>query len=354
MTKQQLLHASKLLTELAELFHVAGTEENAVETKHTIQPLVEKEPVIAEVVEEVIEEVLEDQEDDLSTMTVQQLRSLAKSKGLSTKGTKKDLIARIQEVADEEEETEVVEEEVVEPITEDVQEDEEEVEEGFMEEFLEEDLEDENEDEEELDQMEVIQAELEQMSLDELKEILESVELPTKGKKQALISRILDAVEEGVIEFEEEVDEDLDVLEDDEDFEEADVEEIIEDEADEVEEDEEEIEDEEELSPREVKQHEVEEGIYEAYENGDLTDKEIAKFLEDYFNGKFKPLNKKRALSKYTEIQSALVDVDGDHMPLGEAYFVDEHTVFCCGTDVKELDNGNLYCEVCGQEYETE
>ena len=358
MTKQQYLHASKLLMELAELFKVAS-EQQEVETPvvDVIQPLVEK---FDEAIEETTVEAPEEETvDDLSTMTIQQLRSLAKSHGLSTKGTKKDLIARItdSETTEEQPEEEVIEE-VQEPeVVEEIVEEEVEVEDDQDEDEDVEEIED-----EELDQMEIIQAELEAMSLEELQEILESVDLPTKGKKQALISRILEAVEDGVLEFEDEVDENYDADEEDEELDEA-IEQALdgeettdEEEYEEVEVDEEdEYEDEEEeLSPREATQQEIEEEIAEAYENGDLTDKEIANFLDDYFNGKFKPINKKRAYNKYVEIMCDLVDVDGDRMDMKEAYYINDDEIYCCGSEIKELDNGNLFCEVCGTEYETE
>ena len=353
MTKQQLLHASKLFMELSDLFKVAS-EQQEVEAPvvDVIQPLVEV--VEGEVVETPEVEADEEQIEDLSSMTIQQLRSLAKSHGLSTKGTKKDLIARINELNEPVEE-EIVEDEVeetIEEVTPEVVEDE-------VEETVE-DLEDEEEEIEEstedMNEMELIQSELEAMEVDELVEILESVELPTKGKKQALISRILEAVADGLLEFfdADEIEE-YDADEEDEELDEA-IEQALEetDEEDEEEEIEEIEEIEEEVSPREATQMEVEEEILEAYEDGSLTDKEIANFLEDYFNGKFKPINKKRALNKYIEIQCDLVDADGDRMPMGEPYYVSDEDVFCCGSEIKELDNGNLFCEVCGQEYETE
>ena len=347
MTKQQLLHASKLFMELSDLFKVAS-EQQEVEAPvvDVIQPLVEV--VEGEVVETPEVEADEEQIEDLSSMTIQQLRSLAKSHGLSTKGTKKDLIARINELNEPVEE-EIVEDEVeetIEEVTPEVVEDE-------VEETVE-DLEDEEEEIEEstedMNEMELIQSELEAMEVDELVEILESVELPTKGKKQALISRILEAVADGLLEFF-----DADEIEEyDADEEDEELDEAIEQALEETDEEDEEEEIEEEVSPREATQMEVEEEILEAYEDGSLTDKEIANFLEDYFNGKFKPINKKRALNKYIEIQCDLVDADGDRMPMGEPYYVSDEDVFCCGSEIKELDNGNLFCEVCGQEYETE
>ena len=359
MTKQQLLHASKLFMELSDLFKVAS-EQQEVEAPvvDVIQPLVEV--VEGEVVETPEVEADEEQIEDLSSMTIQQLRSLAKSHGLSTKGTKKDLIARINELNEPVEE-EIVEDEVeetIEEVTPEVVEDE-------VEETVE-DLEDEEEEIEEstedMNEMELIQSELEAMEVDELVEILESVELPTKGKKQALISRILEAVADGLLEFfESDEIEEYDADEEDVELDEA-IEQALEgddtpeEEYEEVEVDEEdEYEDEEEeLSPREATQQEIEEEIAEAYENGDLTDKEIANFLDDYFNGKFKPINKKRAYNKYVEIMCDLVDADGDRMDMQEAYYINDDEIYCCGSEIKELDNGNLFCEVCGTEYETE
>ena len=349
MTKQQLLHASKLFMELSDLFKVAS-EQQEVEAPvvDVIQPLVEV--VEGEVVETPEVEADEEQIEDLSSMTIQQLRSLAKSHGLSTKGTKKDLIARINELNEPVEE-EIVEDEVeetIEEVTPEVVEDEvEDTVEDLEDEYEEEEIEESTED---MDEMELIQSELEAMEVDELVEILESVELPTKGKKQALISRILEAVADGLLEFF-----DADEIEEyDADEEDEELDEAIEQALEETDEEDEEEEIEEEVSPREATQMEVEEEILEAYEDGSLTDKEIANFLEDYFNGKFKPINKKRALNKYIEIQCDLVDADGDRMPMGEPYYVSDEDVFCCGSEIKELDNGNLFCEVCGQEYETE
>lgn len=349
MTKQQLLHASKLFMELSDLFKVAS-EQQEVEAPvvDVIQPLVEV--VEGEVVETPEVEADEEQIEDLSSMTIQQLRSLAKSHGLSTKGTKKDLIARINELNEPVEE-EIVEDEVeetIEEVTPEVVEDEvEDTVEDLEDEYEEEEIEESTED---MNEMELIQSELEAMEVDELVEILESVELPTKGKKQALISRILEAVADGLLEFF-----DADEIEEyDADEEDEELDEAIEQALEETDEEDEEEEIEEEVSPREATQMEVEEEILEAYEDGSLTDKEIANFLEDYFNGKFKPINKKRALNKYIEIQCDLVDADGDRMPMGEPYYVSDEDVFCCGSEIKELDNGNLFCEVCGQEYETE
>lgn len=361
MTKQQYLTASKLFMELADLFKEAG--ETLVEESHVIAPLVEK-PIEEVKDEEVIEpvnteDITEEMPDNVISldMTIQQLRAKAKELGLSTKGTKKDLVARITESLDTEDEVEdeIIEAEIVED--EEIIEDED-VEEEIEDEDVEiEDEEDEVEEDEELSQMEVIQAELEAMSLEELQEVLESVDLPTKGKKQALISRILDAVEEGILEFEAEEEFEYDAetdYEEDEDEEfDAEIEEELEDDLEDIEIDEED-EDEEELSPREQTQLEVQQEIEEAYESGDLTDKEIAKFLEEYFNGRFKPINKKRAFNKYLEIQCDLVDADGERMPMKEAYYVNEDEIFCCGADINQLDNGNLYCEVCGTEYEME
>ena len=366
MTTNQAIKLQQLFLQVSEIFgEIAGQEVAEVKAPTNVVDL----PVQTETVEVEQQEVVETEPEtpSLESLSIAELRKMAKELGLDTKGKKVDIIARIEALNEPVEENveEVVEEVIETPEVEEVEEvevEEVEDEDDAEEEYEEEDDEEEaDEDDEEPSDLELLKAELEDYSLEELKEVLESVELSTKGKKQALISRIIQAVEDGIIAYgddeeEIEVEDDLDELVTDED--EIEVEEVTDDEEsdDEESDDEEDYEDEEEeeeLTVREQAQAEIEERILEDYENGDLTDKQITKFLNEYSNGTFKTVNKKRSLNKYIEIMTELVDEDGDVVELGEPYYVGDDVAFCCGAELKEVD-GDFYCEICGNEYEGE
>lgn len=330
------------------------------ETLKEVAPLKEvpQGTVIDEATEtEEVEEELS-MEEQLRGLSMRDLRELAKSKGLKLSGKKDELIARLLN-----EETEVEDEVIEDEILDQGEETEDIIEEDEVqdEELVEEDEEaidnviEEVEEEETLSDR--ITRELEGYSDDEIKEILEGVEMSTKGKRQALISRVVEAVEQGLLEFEAD-EEDIEPTDYEEVMEVEDFEEVVEDDEeiieDEEEDDYEEEQDEEvELSAREEAQARIKEGIQLRYSKKQLTDKEIAKFLDTHFNGRFQAKDKKRALAKYMEIFAELVDEDGEVHGFADPYYVEE-APFCCGAELSELDNHNLYCEHCGNEYETE
>lgn len=191
---------------------------------------------------------------------------------------------------------------------------------------------------------------LNDMTVEELADMCAEYELSTKGKKQALIDRIVVGIIEGTIEVEEE-DEDGESDEADEEFSE-DVVEPESDEEEEYEEEDEEIEKSEEMEEAEI---EVEADILAKYKAKKLKDVQIKKFLTDYYDGNPKKLAKnltaKQLLDRYIEIHVNLVDDDGEVNEMEDAY-LRGGKYFCCGAKMKELDNGNLLCEISGQEFE--
>lgn len=175
---------------------------------------------------------------------------------------------------------------------------------------------------------------LEEYTVEELADICAEYELSTKGKKQALIDRIVKGILDGTIELEDE--------------------------------DEEEEPEEEKTSLKKVKEYdnpqraekeaEVEADIRDKYKKGKLKDSAIKKFLDKYNEGDpecagCKGCSKEDMLECYIDIHKALVDDDGDLNEFEEPY-VRDGEYFCCGRELKELENGNLYCQVCGTEYE--
>jgi hemerythrin-like domain-containing protein len=95
----------------------------------------------------------------------------------------------------------------------------------------------------------------------------------------------------------------------------------------------------------------LEEEIREAYKDKELSDKEIADYLDSYFNEKQKG-TKAEKLNMYVEIQRSLVDDDGEVHEFEDPYYVNDEA-YCCGHELKEVD-GELYCEVCGTSYDNE
>lgn len=182
-------------------------------TKDEVEAPVEVEEDVEEVSEDVVEEVEEDgdeaeefaddeeevveeeerstiitvetedgeEEIDLDEMSVKELKQFAEEYGLEVKAkTKKGIIEEIlEQIYGEDEEVE-----------DDVEEVEEDVEE------VDEDSEDDGESEEDLAEM----YGLNEMSLEELAEICAEYGLSTKGKRQALIDRIVRGIKDGTIE----------------------------------------------------------------------------------------------------------------------------------------------------------
>ena len=176
---------------------------------------------------------------------------------------------------------------------------------------------------------------LDEYTVEELADICADFELSTKGKKQALIDRIVKGIMDGTIELEDEDEEEEEVEE-----EKAPLKKIS-----------------ESGNPeRTKKEAEIEEDIRDKYENKKLKDNAIKKFLDKYNEGDpecagCKGCSKEDMLECYIDIHKALVDDDGDLNEFEEPYIRDGE-YFCCGGELKELENGNLYCQVCGTEYQ--
>ena len=119
-----------------------------------------------------------------------------------------------------------------------------------------------------------------------------------------MISKIVDAIDEGLIEFEE----DEDDSEEDEEVEEVDEEEVTE-----------EVDEEEEENMTEVRRSsivELENSIREMYKNEEITDKDMKEFLESYhehLEGECSDCNcpNEDRLDCYIKIQTNLIDDEG-------------------------------------------
>lgn len=385
------------------------TEVVSVETvKNKIEEVKNDVETTPEVEEEVVEVETNTEAEDLNSKTLKELKDLAKELGVSTKGSKSTIIGRILEAQDNVEE--VVEEPEENILT------EEEVEEF--------------EEATETGEENPLEAQLNEMSVEELADILAEVGISTKGKKQSLIAKVLKAVEEGKIELadEEDADEEEVVEETVEE-----VEEPVNDTIEETEDDEEGIELEEildSLGTKELKdlakelgikvvlkdkkasliekitnfeddnklmevliekdiivatdEEEVEEDVdteeefvvegsdvrieavenkfadlMEHIENGEIEMSEVKEFLEEYYADNKSELKKIEAMTeedlanKYCWIQANLIDDEGQEVDFEEPYMVGDKP-YCCGIPMKQLNETTYVCEIDGEEVELE
>lgn len=380
-----------------EVVSVETVKNKIEEVKNDVEPTPEVE-------EEVVEVETNTEAEDLNSKTLKELKDLAKELGVSTKGSKSTIIGRILEAQDNVEE--VVEEPEENILT------EEEVEEF--------------EEATETGEENPLEAQLNEMSVEELADILAEVGISTKGKKQSLIAKVLKAVEEGKIEL---ADEEEEVVE--ETVEE--VEEPVTDTIEETEDDEEGIELEEildSLGTKELKdlakelgikvvlkdkkasliekitnfeddnklmevliekdiivatdEEEVEEDVdteeefvvegsdvrieavenkfadlMEHIENGEIEMSEVKEFLEEYYADNKSELKKIEAMTeedlanKYCWIQANLIDDEGQEVDFEEPYMVGDKP-YCCGIPMKKLNETTYVCEIDGEEVELE
>ena len=277
--------------------------------------------------EEVTVEEPETEEVDLGSMKLKELREYAEELGLNSKGKRAEVEDRIQEFLDNQEDSE--DEEVEEPEV------EEESEEPEIEETEDsEEVEDSEEAEEVEDETyaKVMQY-VNEASDDELRETLEELGLSSKGKREALIEKIYQAVKDGLFEFEEEPSEEV--------------------EPEEEEADEETSEDLGMTEERAKAIEAMEEQVQEEFEEGKITRKEMVAYLKQVGIAVTKKVEDEAVVEMYTEKLALLIDDEGEfHDEGGDPYNINE-VPYCCGAPLEEIEGG-YRCNVCGTEYEAE
>lgn len=287
------------------------------EEPHNEAPSVEPE-------EEVTVEEPETEDVDLGSMKLKELREYAEELGLNSKGKRAEVEDRIREFLENE----------------DTEEDEdlgEEPEEESEEPEIEENEEDEDSEEAEDDEVEdetyaKVMQYVNEASDDELRETLEELGLSSKGKREALVEKIYQAVKDGLFEFEEEEEPSEDV------------------------EPEEETEDSEDLGMTEERAKAIEameEQVQEEFEEGKITRKEMVAYLKQVGIAVTKKVEDEAVVEMYTEKLALLIDDEGEfHDEGGDPYNINE-VPYCCGAPLEEIEGG-YRCNVCGTEYEAE
>lgn len=185
---------------------------------------------------------------------------------------------------------------------------------------------------------------------DDLRDILKDLGLSAKGGHEVLVSKLADAVDAGELS-----------LDDDEVEEETDV---AEDEAEETESEKEDVEDEEEGAEEDDEETEItaerKQAVddftaetTEAFENEELSVEDMRDFIKDFGEKIGKKASDKEVLAKYIECASMLIDDEGNTVEEG-AYMLNG-VPFCCGhaLEISE-DETSGKCSICGEEYEFE
>lgn len=322
--------------------------------------------------------------EELKAMTQAELKALAKELGVSVRGSKSAILGRILEKLDV---AEVEEEE--EPVTEEA--------------------------DEEVENDDAVQEALEELELEDLADLCEQAELSTKGKKQALIARLMTAHNAGEIDLtdffeEEDITDEVDEEIEEDAVDEMQIEEILEAQdlktikavakklkikvalkdkkpaiiekigqynAEDVVEvlndmglieptdDEEEASEGVEMPKFEGSKKRIKacEACWKEtmsdLETGDIDEDDIREFFEDRFSGNKSELKKiakkdwEDLAIEFAEIIANMFDDDGDDVEMQEPYMVGE-TPYCCGVPMKKVDDTHFLCEIDGEEVELE
>lgn len=311
---------------------VVNPETKEVVSQEVVKPKEPKveAPKVEEPKEEVIAEVEDITEASLNAMAYNDVKALAKKVGVKATGSKVNIIKNILATVDVKEETEETpNDEPVKDITPteeaDVQEDEVlDEEEGIPVEELE---------EEHQTFYDQVVADLEGYSDEELADILSDIGVSPKGKRQALLAKIVQAIEDGQLEWDEEDEESEEPVKEAETQPEAT----------------EEVEEVEYTKAKQTAMEEEADRLYALVDKGDLSHKEILKYLKEFFNGTYKSVGVEGDVDEYVAIQCDLIDDEGVKHDLADPYYVGDD-VCCCGQKLKEVKD-DYYCEICGTTY---
>lgn len=291
-------------------------------------------------------------EKELNDMKYNDIKKLAKELGVSATGAKATIVERILEVAGADENTEATTEEVT-------KEDEVVVENNQDQEDN--DADDENEDisDAEMDEVTIsdqVEAELKDYSVEEIADLLESVGISPKGKRQALIAKVVKAVEEGLIALTDEDEEEGQEAEPQAEEQTAPQKEV-EKEADEDEENEGDFLLKCNTKVREKAVLDVMQEVADAVKNGDFSDKEIDEALADFYlphEGFDKKMPKDEKVGMLKELYARMIDDEGTQHDFEEAYYINDEPV-CCGHILNyDEDEKEFICSVCANKYGAE
>lgn len=336
--------------EMTELAETVGTLETP-KTSEKVVPVKKSTTKKSKVEKQEVDEVDEtsDETDDIYTKEAldgkkyNELKKIAKEVGVSAKGDRETLIDNILGASEQ--------------IEEDFDEDDEE--ETTLEDVEDEDDTDEDDGEEEdveaepIDDEESLAEEIEdrvsEMETEEIADLLVEAGISAKGKRQALINKLIKAVQDGAIAINGK-DEDEEEPEDD-DYEDDD----YEDEGDE--------EDVNDLSNPNIKPARkkalkaLKSMLEKKYNDGKLKAVTMKKALKAYYDesaDEIDDMDNDELFDAYLQLKMLFIDDEGDEVEEGAPYTLNGEP-YCCGQPLQYNEEDDTFiCEICGGEYESE
>ena len=302
-------------------------------------------------------------EEDLEDMSYNDLKKLCKELGIPAIGSRAEIVEKILSGDTSETEDEEVEEAPAPKKTR-----------GktataskkapAKEEVIEED--DDDEDEEDSDEeseettLDLVKEATEDMSDEDIANLLVENGISAKGKRQALIDKLVKAIDEGIISFEDDEDEDN---EEPEEEEKPAKKSSAKSKKEEEPEEDEEIEEDEEVeeNPDVLKFSKKRKAAFDkrkkeliaARKSGKLKDKAIKNYVSNYYNGEvdLEDLSAEELFDHYLELISLTIDDDGEIYDSEECYSINDN-VYCCGHPCEyDESTGEYTCSVCESVY---
>lgn len=325
------------------------------EPKQEDEPKKSKVTVLAEKkAEKKVEEKEEATEEvDVDSMDYRQLKSYASEIGVKAKGTKgqllkavKDFLANGGEEVAEEAEEEVEEKSAKKPARGVASMKAKKAEEAEKEVESEEDDDSEDDSEDENTTIKEVESAIKEQELtdDDLRDILKDLGLSTKGGHEVLVSKLADAVDAGELSL------DDDEVEDEAEETESEEEDVADEEENDAEEDDEET---EITAERKQAVDDFTAETTEAFENEELSVEDMRDFIKDFGEKISKKASDEEVLAKYIECASMLIDDEGNTVEEG-AYMLNG-VPFCCGHALEISEDGTSgKCSICNEEYEFE
>lgn len=339
--------------EMTELAETVGTLETAgtLETPKTSEKVVpvKKSTTKKSKVEKQEVDETSDETDDIYTKEAldgkkyNELKKIAKEVGVSAKGDRETLIDNILGASEQ--------------IEEDFDEDDEE--ETTLEDVEDEDDTDEDDGEEEdveaepIDNGESLAEEIEdrvsEMETEEIADLLVEAGISAKGKRQALINKLIKAVQDGAIAINGEGENEEEP--EDDDYEDDD----YEDEGDE--------EDVNDLSNPNIKPARkkalkaLKSMLEKKYNDGKLKAVTMKKALKAYYDesaDEIDDMDNDELFDAYLQLKMLFIDDEGDEVEEGAPYTLNGEP-YCCGQPLQYNEEDDTFiCEICGGEYESE
>lgn len=276
--------------------------------------------------------------DMLSTMPYAELKKYAKSMGVSGSGSRQEIIDRIlgsEESASEDTTEDKIEETPVEETPAPV---EKTTKRAGKKLGAKKDVEPEPEPEVNDPVYDQVIEATEEMSDQEIKEFLAECDIKVRGKREALISALVEAVKEGIISLDDDG-EDNSMNEDDSEPESTTISKIT--------------------SAREEAIKKSDADVIQQFEDGDITREDLLEWYAESFGKSASAVNKMKdneLITAYAEVLHNYIDDEGVTHDDGEEepYFINEEP-YHCGEKLKFNEDDNTYiCEVCGEEYSAE